>query len=485
MNSQILNKKDQLQTVSNFSKYKLFYFFIFLQILITLYLSLAYTYKNNTSPSKSSEFSEETRKSINKLYPFFQDVNVMIFIGFGFLMTYLRSHSWSSVSFNLMLGAFSMEVGLIFLHFWTSIIENHWEKREIDISMLIKGDFVAGTVLITFGAVIGKFNMVQYLMMAFIEIIFATLNSTIGESVYKAVDTGGSMYIHLFGAYFGLALVMGCKYKANSHLFNSGHYNSNLFAMIGTIFLYMYWPSFNGALASGNGQQRIITNTVLSLSSSVMGVFLTIPFFRKGKLWMDNVLNSTVAGGVIIGASADLIPNPFIALILGFFGGILSSIGFQYIAPFLKNKINLQDTAGVHNLHGMPGLFAGIFAIIIIASSSKQTFKDNVGEYFEIDENRSSLEQAGFQAAALFTTIGISLLAGFFTGVFLSLDFFVKVVEQDLFDDKTFWFMEHLEVDQELKNLKGFFTVGSDIEEKELKNKEVILLRTEERIPDY
>ncbi|CAF4064688.1 unnamed protein product, partial [Rotaria sordida] len=39
-------------------------------------------------------------------YSFFQDVHVMMFIGFGFLMTFLRRYSFSSVSFNFLVAAF-------------------------------------------------------------------------------------------------------------------------------------------------------------------------------------------------------------------------------------------------------------------------------------------------------------------------------------------------------------------------------------------
>ena len=39
----------------------------------------------------------------------FQDVHVMIFVGFGFLMTYLRRHSFGSVGFNLMIAAFVIQ----------------------------------------------------------------------------------------------------------------------------------------------------------------------------------------------------------------------------------------------------------------------------------------------------------------------------------------------------------------------------------------
>ena len=62
---------------------------------------------------------------------------------------------------------------------------------------------------------------------------------------------GGSMYVHTFGAYFGLAATYFYNPKTASESPNAGaNYNSNLIAMIGTIFLWMYWPSFNGALAT-------------------------------------------------------------------------------------------------------------------------------------------------------------------------------------------------------------------------------------------
>lgn len=32
----------------------------------------------------------------------------MIFIGFGFLMVFLKSHSWTSVSLNMLISAFAI-----------------------------------------------------------------------------------------------------------------------------------------------------------------------------------------------------------------------------------------------------------------------------------------------------------------------------------------------------------------------------------------
>lgn len=78
----------------------------------------------------------------------------------------------------------------------------------------------------------------------------------------KAVDMGGSMYVHTFGAYFGLAAsfffhtegARRMNQKARTKPIDflaEGNYTSQLVACLGTIFLFMFWPSFNGALANG------------------------------------------------------------------------------------------------------------------------------------------------------------------------------------------------------------------------------------------
>jgi len=70
---------------------------------------------------------------------------------------------------------------------------------------LVVGDFAAGAILISFGALLGKITPSQLLVMAILEIIVYALNEQICVEKYKAVDMGGSMYVHSFGAYYGLA----------------------------------------------------------------------------------------------------------------------------------------------------------------------------------------------------------------------------------------------------------------------------------------
>ena len=149
-----------------------------------------------------------------------------------------------------------------------------------------------------------------------------------------------------------------------------------MIAGIGSIFLWMYWPSFNGALVSGVQQERVIINTVLGITGSCMAA-ACVARYLFGKLEMEIMLNATLAGGVAVGSSANLFDHPWQAMVVGFIAGALSSIGFQRIGPFLSENINLQDTCGVNSLHGMPGIMGGVVSAIVIAGIENKGFPIN------------------------------------------------------------------------------------------------------------
>merc|ERR1719264_1345709 len=72
---------------------------------------------------------------------------------------------------------------------------------------------------------------------------------------------------------------------------------SNLFSMIGTIFLWVYWPSFNGGTAAtGDGQMRAFTNTYLSLCACAVTTFAISAGTNPKRQWvMEHIQNATLA----------------------------------------------------------------------------------------------------------------------------------------------------------------------------------------------
>lgn len=73
------------------------------------------------------------------------------------------------------------------------------------VPVILNGDYGAAAVLITFGAILGKCSLFQLFGLASIECFLFALNRAILLHIFKAEDLGGSMYIHIFGGFFGIA----------------------------------------------------------------------------------------------------------------------------------------------------------------------------------------------------------------------------------------------------------------------------------------
>ena len=99
---------------------------------------------------------------------------------------------------------------------------------------LVTSEFAAATVLITYGAVLGKVSRLQLLVIGILEVVFYAINELIAIEFLKYSDAGGSIIIHSFGAYFGLALSrMLHDKKVLDSPKEASVYHSDLFAMIG------------------------------------------------------------------------------------------------------------------------------------------------------------------------------------------------------------------------------------------------------------
>merc|ERR1712151_1056164 len=213
------------------------------------------------------------------------------------------------------------------------------------------------------------------------------------------------------GAYFGLCAckVLGPPKKDE---LNASSYVSDIFSLVGTVFLWLFWPSFvAGALPGGAGQTTALINTVLALLASTVVTFALTPLLEGGKITTVPIQNATLAGGVSIGATANLV-GPFGAVVVGGLAGLLSTWGFCK-SPMFGDV----DTCGISNLHGMPGVFGGL------VSAAVPLFYTGTGV------NMQS------QLIGLGATLVVAVVSGAFTG------FVLKVMDTPsmAFYDKTFW----------------------------------------------
>ena len=344
-----------------------------------------------------------------RYYKFYLDVALMMFVGFGYLMTFLRHYGLGAVGFTMLITCLGAQWALLVEGLWAEILhDGDMQKLSFSFAELIDSNFAVAAVLISFGALIGKVGPMQVLVLTLLEVVCYTANKRfLCMEAFGIADIGGTVVIHCFGAYFGLgaAYIMGTP-KDNKAEENSTI--SDIFSLIGTVFLWLYWPSFVSALPEDGAQERnALMNTITALFGSTVITFGFSALLEK-KIRPVDIQNATLAGGVAIGASANFSVTPCGALGIGVFAGALSTFGFSKVQPALA-KLGLHDSCGVHNLHGMPSVAGGIISAI----------------YLAIDDPPSMgavpkwPHQSGYQFLAVGVTIAVATVSGMLVGLIL------------------------------------------------------------------
>jgi ammonium transporter Rh len=238
------------------------------------------------------------------------------------------------------------------------------------IKALLYAEFAVASVLIAMGAVLGRLKTFQYALLALLLVPAYMLNEWLvldgGLGVTKGfVDAAGSIIIHAFGAYFGVGLTLAVTTAQQRGQPIQADATSDRFAMLGSMVLWLFWPSFCSAIVPAGEMPRTVVNTVLSLSGATLSTFVLSTLFRKGKTSYADMANAALAGGVSIGATCNVV-SPAVAFGIGALAGALCVVGYVFVQPALLARFKIVDTCGVHNLHGMPGLLGGLLAVAVV-----------------------------------------------------------------------------------------------------------------------
>ena len=440
-----------------------FIVFAIIQIIILLLIGFYYNWDDgytnprsiyNNTHNTFNESIDDTHingsnvyLAIEYKYKHFQEVNIMILLGFGFLNSFLKHYSWTGLALTIIACVLSTEFGLFMLICWRAIFSVEWNFGRFNFQHLLDANLCAGSVIISLGAVFGKISMAQYLILILTETIGVTFNYTLLRQVIKIIDLGGALTVHLFGALYGGIYSFISFYsrgdreriRLSPHLGSS--YFSNIFAFFGSLILLSYFPAFNTCLLNDDLYRPNDTgdlkpkydgmiNTYLAILGSIIGTFSMSPIFNEGKLVTDDVLHACYSGGIAIAGCCHLIDHYWVPILLGFFTGMLTC--------FLKNlfceKLKLQgyhDTTNALFYHGIPGFLGGIFTTIFVGNmpnlindKQKQYIYKYIGTFLSYYNDYSSFgkktikfgKYAGVHFAAIFITIGVALAFGFLAG---------------------------------------------------------------------
>ncbi|NXN97273.1 RHD protein, partial [Rhinopomastus cyanomelas] len=356
-------------------------------------------------------------------YPAFQDVNHMVVFGFGFFLLFLRRYGFSSTAFNLLMVALGVQCSALLEANLGLLLQR---QKESHLQRIKKAAVSVTAVIISTGAVLGKANPVQLILMTIVEIIGFHVSRCLNMYFLQVSEEVSMMHVLLFGAYFGLAFSSRFSEPSPRSEKNRSTPKSDLLSMLGTLFLWVFWPSFSVVVG---GQLRVtaIYNTYFALAVSAVTAFLLSALTtRDGKFRMTHIHSSVLAGGIAVGYSALSIDSPWIAMILGLLASVISVLGSHCLQRCLYPLLRFHDAAGVHFTFGLPAVLGAVAEVILLLIKN-WTHLPSLGDLVLVHVGAVSL------------TISVALLLGFVTGFILNLRLFKTIPASKYFEDQCYW----------------------------------------------
>uniref|UniRef100_A0A8C3JXI2 Rh family B glycoprotein (gene/pseudogene) n=1 Tax=Calidris pygmaea TaxID=425635 RepID=A0A8C3JXI2_9CHAR len=393
-----------------------------LQIFTIILFAVFVRYSPESSPACPRPL--QTHPSASAL-PGFRDVHLQVLLGFGLLVAFLGRYRPGSMAISILIVAFAIQWAVLiqgFLYFFLN------GKIYVGAESMVSADFCTAAVLISTGAVLGRVNPVQMLLLTLLGVTLFSINEYILLGLMEVSrDSGGSLTVHTFGAYFGLMVSrilhqphMGKRKEPQ----DTGH-QADVFSVVGTIYLWIFWPSFTSATTVRNDAEPwAVLNTYFSLAASTLATFVLLPvLYEESTLQMVQIQDATLAGVAVMGMAGEMLVTPFGALVAGFLAGLIPPLGFRFLTPVLRSRLKTQDTCGVHNVHGLPGLLGTLLGTLLAALATADAYGGRLELVFPLvaQGSQTATTQALCQLCALPVTLLLASLGGCLTGAVLNI----------------------------------------------------------------
>ncbi|NXX95152.1 RHD protein, partial [Centropus bengalensis] len=353
-------------------------------------------------------------------YPAFQDVSHMVIFGFAFFLAFLKRYGFSSAGFNLLIIALGVQCSMLAEGLLPFRNNRNFLER------ITRAAVSLTAVVISTGAVLGKANPVQLILMTVVEIIAFHVSRWINVTFLLVQNNMSMKHVHLFGAYFGLAVSSRFSEPPPRSEKKASTPKSDLLSMLGTLFLWVFWPSFNFVLAEGEANKAIY-NTYFALAVSAVAAFvLSVLTTKDGKLRMADIHSAVLAGGITVSLVAELIDYPWIAMILGLLASVIAILGSHCLQNCWNPVLKIHDSSGVHFTFGLPAVL-GALARVFLCIIKNWTTEPSLGY------------SVMYAIGAFCQTASVALIIGFITGLILNLKLFKTIPVSKYFDDQFYW----------------------------------------------
>jgi len=321
------------------------------------------------------------------------DMNMYTYLGMCLTMTYLRKYAYTSLGMSFLMGCLAQEWCCLLLQ-WIPLehcaylkinfadvgcpygnnpaltqFDNFQRHQsctcdsieqgvQLRVADFIKGQYGVVAVMVSYGALLGKVNPLQMMIIVVMNVTAYCGNKFLCVDYRGGVDNTGSLYTtHIFGAAFGLGcstIVSGKRPSENPD--NAPRYQSNNYAILGSLFMFVTYPSFNSYWAPAALRVYVATNTFAALMAGGMFSFIWANFFYPEGPTVMHLQDGVLAAGVAASTPACMFIEPVFMMMVGAGGALIATLSFRYLQP----KINDQDTQGITSLHLLPGLFGAV-----------------------------------------------------------------------------------------------------------------------------